>query len=348
MKRNSIYIFFCSLLLLTVSFTEENPYYIITKKDVRLILPKDFPKPVYDFKNNKISPEGFTLGRRLFYDPILSKDSSTSCASCHQKFAAFAHIDHPLSHGINGLIGTRNVPALQNLIWQDKFMWDGSINHLELQPIAPITNSREMDESLLNVIKEVQDNKDYALLFYKAYKDTVITSERILKSLTQFLGLMISSNSKYDRFIRGEEKFTEDEHRGLTLFRMNCENCHKEPLFTDNSFRNAGISYDTLLNDPGRKSLTGLDSDYMKFKVPSLRNVELTYPYMHDGRFRNLQQVMEHYNTISRQDPNVDKSLVRNMKLTKKDLADLFVFLKTLTDQSFLHDRRFADPFYKL
>ena len=348
MKRKSVLIFLCSLLVLTLSFTEENPYFIITKKDVKLSIPKGFPKPVYDFKQNKITPEGFTLGRRLFYDPILSKDSSTSCASCHQRFAAFAHIDHPLSHGINGLIGTRNVPALQNLIWQDNFMWDGSINHIELQPLAPLTNAREMDETLQNVIKKLQNKQDYVLLFKKAYKDTTITSERLLKSIAQFLGLMISTNSKYDRFTRGEEIFTESEHRGLALFRRNCENCHKEPLFTDNSFRNAGIKYDTLLKDKGRQAITGFESDYMKFKVPSLRNIELTYPYMHDGRFRNLNQVLDHYNTISKKDPYADKSFERNIKLTEQNKADLIVFLKALTDQSFLHDRRFADPFYKL
>ncbi len=348
MKRKSVFILFIVLLILTVSFTEENPYFIITKKDVKLNIPKGFPKPIYDFKKNKISPEGFILGRRLFYDPILSKDSSTSCSSCHQRFAAFAHIDHTLSHGINGLIGTRNVPALQNLIWQDNFMWDGGINHIELQPLAPITNAKEMDESLVNVIKKLQNNKEYVQLFKKAFKDSTITSERLLKSIAQFLGLMISSNSKYDRFTRGEEDLTEAEHRGLTLFRRNCENCHKEPLFTDNSFRNAGISYDTLLKDKGRQTITGFESDYMKFKVPSLRNVALTYPYMHDGRFRNLNQVLDHYNNIPKQDPYADKSFNRNIKLTEQNKADLILFLKTLTDQSFLHDRRFADPFYKL
>ncbi len=131
------------IIVLASGFVGENPYFIITSKDVQLKIPKGFPKPVYDFKQNKISAEGFILGRKLFHDPILSKDSSTSCATCHQRFAAFAHIDHALSHGINGLIGKRNVPAIQNMIWQNTFMWDGGINHLDLQPIAPITSAVE-------------------------------------------------------------------------------------------------------------------------------------------------------------------------------------------------------------
>ena len=131
-----------------MAFIEDNPYFIINKKDVEFKIPKGFPKTVYDFRKNKITPEGFVLGRKLFYDPILSKDSSISCAFCHQRFAAFAHIDHSVSHGINGLLGKRNVPAIQNLAWESSFMWDGGINHIELQPIAPITNPVEMNETL--------------------------------------------------------------------------------------------------------------------------------------------------------------------------------------------------------
>src|SRR5579862_5834635 len=129
--------------LLLGSFSEDNPYFIITKKDVELNIPKGFPAPIYNFKDNTPTPEGFVLGRKLFYDPILSKDSSISCAFCHQRFAAFAHLDHTLSHGINGLIGKRNVPPIQNMIWQRNFMWDGGVNHIEVQPLSPITNPVE-------------------------------------------------------------------------------------------------------------------------------------------------------------------------------------------------------------
>jgi cytochrome c peroxidase len=340
---------FCTLALLIIlnGFTDENPYFIITQKDVELKLPKGFPKPVYEFKDNTPTPEKFMLGRRLFYDPILSKDSSISCGFCHMRIAAFAHIDHTLSHGINGLIGRRNVPAIQNMIWKKSFMWDGGVNHLEMQPLAPLTNPVEMNESLDNVISKLQRNKEYVALFQKAFNDTVITSQKMLRALAQFTGMMISANSRYDKYIRGEEQFTDQELRGLQLFRSHCENCHKEPLFTDESFRNIGLRPDTALKDSGRMAITGDTEDYMKFKVPSLRNVELTYPYMHDGRFRNLQQVLNHYADGNFYTGNYDKSIERNIGLTESEKAELIAFLKTLTDKEFVYDRRFADPNYR-
>jgi cytochrome c peroxidase len=341
----------CSIFLAALypclnSFVEDNPYFIITAKDVALKVPAGFPKPVYEFKDNPISPEAFVLGRKLFYDPILSKDSSVSCAFCHMRLAAFAHIDHTLSHGINGLIGTRNVPPLQNLIWQQNFMWDGGVNHLEVQPLAPLTNVREMSEELNHVLIKLQRNAEYKTMFKAAFKDTTVTSQRMLKALAQFTGLMISCNSRYDKHLRGEEEFTGAEQHGLELFKSHCESCHPEPLFTDNTFRNIGLKPDTALNDSGRAKITGLADDYMKFKVPSLRNVGMTYPYMHDGRFKTLQKVLEHYANGNFYG-NYDKNIERNIGLTAQEQADIIAFLKTLTDQDFLHDRRFADPNYR-
>ncbi len=331
-------------IILLNGFVSENPYFIITKKDVEVQHPKGFPKVVYEFNNNKPTPDGFILGRYLFYDPILSKDSSISCAFCHQRFAAFAHIDHALSHGINSLIGKRNVPAIQNEIWQKSFMWEGAVNHLEMQPLAPITNPMEMNEELPHLITKLQRNPAYIQRFQRAFHDTIINSEKVLKALAQFTGLMISNNSRYDRFIRHEDTLTSMEFAGLNLFRSHCENCHKEPLFTDNSFRNIGLVLDTLLKDSGRIALTGIVSDYMKFKVPSLRNVELTYPYMHDGRFRNLEQVLNHYAKGDFRTDNFDKSILRIVGLNETEKIQIIAFLKTLTDKTFTYDRRFADP----
>ena len=155
--RNSYYLVGLLLFYFTISsFVDDNPYFQITRKDVKFSIPKGFPKLNYDLKKNPITPEGFVLGRMLFHDPILSLDSSTSCASCHQRFAAFGHIDHQLSHGINALIGKRNVPSIQNVAWQNSFMWDGGVNHLDLFPIAPITNPVEMGESLEHVLKKLK------------------------------------------------------------------------------------------------------------------------------------------------------------------------------------------------
>lgn len=348
MKARLVCCLFVASVLYTglISFTETNPYFIITAKDVAFTNPPGFPQPVYGFKNNTVTPEGFVLGRKLFYDPILSKDSSISCAFCHQRIAAFAHIDHTLSHGINGLIGNRNVPPLQNLIWQQSFMWDGGINHLEVQPLAPMSNSKEMDDTLAHVLFKLQRNRSYVEAFNAAFGDTVISSEKMLKAIAQFTGMMITANSKYDKYVKGEAQFTDQELSGLQLFRSHCRNCHPEPLFTDNTFRNIGLKPDTALRDSGRIRITGLPDDYMKFKVPGLRNVEMTYPYMHDGRFRTLQQVLSHY-ANGRFFGNYDKSIEKNIGLTAQQQADIIAFLKTLTDQEFLHDRRFADPNFR-
>lgn len=346
MKNKFIYTLFILIAVFAIgnSFIIENPYFIITSKDVELKIPKGFPKPNYTFKKNKLSPDVFVLGRKLFYDNILSKDNSISCGTCHQRIAAFAHIDHKLSHGIYAKIGTRNVPGLQNLIWKDAYMWDGGVNNLEVQPVNPITSPIEMDESLINIILKLKNNKGYVDLFKKAYKDTVINSERLLKALTQFTGLMISSNSRYDKYIQRKDTFSVSEKNGLKLFRAKCETCHKEPLFTDNSYRNNGIKIDTSLKDLGRGKITGIKKDNQTFKVPSLRNIEMTYPYMHDGRFKKLKDVINHYANSVNYYALADSSLFKIGNLNEQDKKDIHSFLLTLTDKEFLYDRRFADP----
>lgn len=333
-----------ALLFLCSAYVHDNPYFRITAKDVELKIPKNFPKPSYNFSKNKLSPEVFVLGRKLFYDNLLSKDNSVSCGTCHQRIAAFAHIDHKLSHGIYAKIGTRNVPALQNLIWKDSYMWDGGVNNLEIQPLNPITSPIEMDENLENIIHKLKQDSSYVTAFKKAYKDTLINSERILKALAQFTGLMISANARYDKYIAGKDTFSEVEKNGLKLFRSKCANCHKEPLFTDNSYRNNGLKTDTSLNDKGRAIITGDEKDLNTFKVPGLRNIAMTYPYMHDGRYRNLREVIAHYANPTNFGRQKDASLLKIGTLSTKEQTELIAFLQTLTDKEFLYDRRFADP----
>jgi cytochrome c peroxidase len=334
----SVILFFSGILLMAGFSKDPNT---ISKKDVRLTIPKGFPKPNYTFKNNNITPEGFVLGRMLFYDPILSKDSSISCGTCHQSFAAFAHIDHRLSHGIDNRIGTRNVPALQNLIWKDNFMWDGGINHLEVQPINPLTSPDEMNESLENILVKLRRSKRYRALFAAAYKDTAINTEKMLKSLAQFTGLMISANSKYDQYMRKETEFTEMEKKGMNIFMEKCNSCHTAPLFTNNKFADNGIGADPVINDIGRAKITGKKEDDYVFKVPSLRNVEITFPYMHDGRYGRLSHVLNHYGSLYERNSLTDPDLGRIGKLTESEKVELIAFLKTLTDKTFLYDRRF-------
>jgi cytochrome c peroxidase len=340
-------LFFILVVFLQFCFEIDDPFFKITKKDVVFKIPKGFAKPVYSFTENKITPEGFILGRKLFYDTILSLDNSISCGTCHQQYAAFAHIDHALSHGIHDRVGTRNVSALQNLAWSKNFMWDGGINHLEVQPISPITNKVEMAESLEGIISKLKKRADYQKAFYLAFEDSLINTERIMKSLSQFMGLMISSNSRFDKYIAGKEKFSDSEKNGYQLFMSKCASCHKEPLFTDQTFRNNGILPNPRLNDKGRAIITENDDDNYKFKVPSLRNVELTFPYMHDGRFKNLNEVLKHYNNSSNFAEGTDDLIFKIGKLSQTELNDLKLFLLTLTDKTFIYDRRFADPNFK-
>jgi cytochrome c peroxidase len=344
MKKIKLSLCLLAVIFLFNNFFIENPYFKISKNDVKLEFSKEFPKPYYTFKDNKITPEIFLLGRKLFYDNILSKDNTVSCGTCHQRIAAFAHIDHPLSHGIYAKIGTRNVPALQNLIWKDSYMWDGGVTSLEMQPVNPITSPIEMDETMDNVLKKLNSSMVYKHLFKKAYNDTVINSVKVLKSLAQFTGLMISSNSRYDKYLRKQDTFSVSEKKGLILFKAKCESCHSGPLLSDNSYRNNGIKTDTVLKDLGRKKISGRPEDFYKFKVPSLRNVEMTYPYMHDGRFRNLQEVLNHYSNQQYFNTNADTLVYKVGNLTLAEKSDIISFLKTLTDKTFLYDRRFVDP----
>jgi len=309
----------------------------VTKLDV----PKNWPAPLYDFKNNPITPAGFALGKKLFYDAQLSRDGSVSCGSCHQQFAAFAQLDHPVSHGIGGVNGKRNAPGLFNLAWQPQMMWDGAATHLETQPILPISNPLEMGETLANIIDKLKADQSYAPLFEQAFGTPGIDSQRTLRALAQFTGSLVSSHSRYDAYVAGEEKFSADETAGLKLFRQNCAACHREPLFSDFSYRSNGL--DAQPEDEGRKGVTGKPEDHGLFRVPSLRNVALTSPYMHDGRFTKLEQVLDHYDRGVAKSAALDPLLAKGIPLNPQQRRELLSFLNTLTDQQFINDVRFAE-----
>ncbi|MFM9825207.1 cytochrome-c peroxidase [Flavobacterium sp.] len=304
-------------------------------------VPKGWPKPNYDFKKNPLTEEGFLLGRNLFYDPILSRDETISCASCHLQQTGFTHVDHNVSHGIDGRIGTRNSLALINLAWSKNFMWDGGVNNLEVQPINPITSPLEMDEKLVNVVSKLQQSQKYRELFTKAFGDEKVTSQRLLKALAQFTVMLTSANSKYDKVMRKEEEFTNREQKGYELFKINCASCHNEPLFTSEKLENNGLAIDTSLNDLGRMKITNKKEDYLRFKVPTLRNSQFTFPYMHDGRFKTLTEVVKHYNSLGH-DKTLPKEFIKPMNLSDNDRVDLVLFLTTLTDKDFLSNPRFS------
>jgi cytochrome c peroxidase len=305
-------------------------------------VPKGFPKPVYDFSKNPLTEEGFELGKTLFYDPILSRDNTISCASCHLQQTGFTHVDHDLSHGIDGKIGTRNSLTLQNLAWSKNFMWDGGVNHLVVQPLAPITNPVEMDETLEHVVTKLQQSNTYPKLFEKAFGTQKITGQLTLKALSQYLVMLTSSNSKYDKMIRKEATFTTQEQNGYQLFKTHCASCHQEPLFASEKFENNGLTVDTTLNDFGRIRITQNPNDSLKFKVPTLRNIQFTFPYMHDGRFASLTEVVKHYNFGITQSKTLAKQLQKPMNLTDKERVDLVAFLLTLSDNGFLFNPKYS------
>ncbi|CAN1493716.1 MauG Cytochrome c peroxidase [Flavobacteriaceae bacterium] len=326
-----------SIVLFSLAFTFLKP------TPLYLEIPKGWPKPHYDFSKNPLTEEGFQLGRQLFYDPILSRDNTISCASCHLQATGFTHVDHELSHGIDGKIGTRNSMTLMNLAWSKSFMWDGGVNHLDVQPLNPITSPIEMDETLANVVSKLQKSEKYQALFLAAFGDTNITGQRVLKALSQFELLLISSNSKYDKVMRKEAVFTDQEQNGYKLFKTNCASCHNEPLFTSEKLERNGLPLDTTLNDIGRQKITGNAKDYMLFKVPTLRNIQFTFPYMHDGRHKKLSDVIKHYNSLGN-DKKLPKQLQKPMHLSDNERVDLVAFLHTLTDNEFLFDNRFSFP----
>jgi len=306
--------------------------------------PKYWTKPIYDVVKNPVTEDGFQLGRALFYDPRLSKDNTISCASCHLQASGFTHIDHDLSHGIEGKVGTRNSLAIMNTAWSNSFMWDGGINHLEVQALAPLTSEVEMAETLKNVVRKLDTIPFYKDLFYKAFQDSTITGQRVLLGLTQFTVMLNTYNSKYDKYIRKEDAFTGQEKNGLKLFKENCASCHTEPLFANNEFKSNGLPVDTTLNDYGRMKITQDPKDSLKFKVPTLRNIQFTKPYMHDGRFETLQEVITHYTSGIQNSETLADELKEAIVLTPNEKVDLLVFLHTLTDKEFLFDKRFSFP----
>lgn len=304
--------------------------------------PKGWPEPAYNFKKNPLSEKKIELGRVLFYDPILSRDSTISCASCHLQNTAFTHVDHDLSHGIEGRIGTRNSPALVNLAWSKTLMWDGAVTSMDEQASSPITHPMEMDEKLGRVIEKLQASNKYPELFYAAFGDRVIKQDQVLKALAQFMLTLVSDNAKYDKVKRGEDTFTVAETKGYALFQKNCAACHAEPLFTNNRFENNGLVPDATLKDIGRMKVTHDSKDSLKFKVPTLRNIELSYPYMHDGRFKNLNQVLNNYMRGVQQGPTLSPHLQRGIYFGPDEKGQLIAFLMTLTDKEFLTNPKFG------
>lgn len=306
-----------------------------------LKVPARFP-PAQIPLDNPLTVEGIELGRRLFGDPVLSIDSTIACASCHLPTAAFSD-PAVQSLGVAGQTRRNSMP-LFNLAWGSEFFWDGRSPSLEDQALHPVEDATEMGERWDHVVEKLNRHPQYPALFARAFGDHLpISRELATQAIAQFERTLVSANSKYDRWLRGDVVLTSEEKAGFDLFfteQGDCFHCHVDPLFTDNEFHNNGL--DMAPPDSGRAAISGRRADRGKFKTPSLRNIEYTAPYMHDGRFATLQEVVAHYNAgfvrTSLTDPLL---LIRpSLELSPAQQAALVAFLKTLSDPSFIAEHQ--------
>lgn len=299
-------------------------------------------------EENPLTVEGIALGRRLFYEKKLSANNTLSCGSCHKQEHAFAD-NRQFSLGVHDSVGIINTMPLFNLGWARALFWDGRSPTLQEQVTEPLINRLEMAGTWGDVLDKLQQDKDYPRLFRKVFGTDRINSTQVMKALAQFEMTMVSFNTRFDQyyFDGRADALTAQEERGLDIFFGfgNCNHCHSDVLLTDNFFRNNGLD---LNPQPGLYNTTGKETDRGRMKVPSLRNVALTAPYMHDGRFKSLDEVLDFYSKgVQQKSPNIDEHMVpfgKGLYLSDAQKADLVAFLKTLTDSSFISNPAFSDP----
>lgn len=303
--------------------------------------------------DNPLTEEGIALGKRLFFDRRLSRNNSKSCASCHNPRQAFSDITQ-FSVGIEGQTGLRNAMPIFNLAWNfnDRFNWDGSEFGLEDQAFEPVTNPIEMHSIWSNVAEKLKQDSQYPEMFLQAFGTREIDSTLVTKAIAQFERTMISGNSKFDRYQLGELELTAQELNGFDIYlredKGDCFHCHgtgNNPLWTDNEFRNNGL--DAIFTDLGLGAVTGDPNDNAKFRTPSLRNLAFTAPYMHDGRFNTLEEVIDFYSEGLQNSPTIDP-LMKNVdqggvQLSSQEKTDLIAFLLTLTDYEFVSNPAFQN-----
>ena len=293
--------------------------------------------------NNPTTIEGVFLGGKLFHDEILSGDESQSCSSCHKQEFSFSD-ENRFSEGIDGLLGDRNASAITNVGWNNNLNWDGSAITLEEQAFEPITNPIEMNNNWPNVENKLNAHNEYPTLFKNAFNIDYIDSNHVVMAIAQFERTLISANSKFDKYLRGETQLTASELGGYAIFNSekgDCFHCHGTQMFMDNLFHNNGLDPEPF-TDLGLGKITNNASDNAKFKTPTLRNIEFSAPYMHDGRFSTLEEVVEHYNSGGEYSLTVDplmKKLGVGLQLTNQEKQDLVAFLKTLSDSDFLEGK---------
>ncbi|MEQ8519411.1 MAG: cytochrome c peroxidase [Cytophagales bacterium] len=312
-------------------------------------------------ENNIPTYAGVELGRYLFYDPILSQNRKVSCASCHKQKHAFSDAPNQFSLGINENRSKRNTLPLFNLAWYERLFWDGRAVSLEEQVFEPVRNHLEMNLDWSQAEKRINQSSFYRKMFRKAFGNNLIDSILISKAIAQFERTLISNNSRYDKALRGEIYLTEDEFAGFTLAndqsRASCIQCHttdSDALGTIGSFSNNGLdSFNTYTKykDKGLGGLSKISEQIGLFKIPSLRNVSVTGPYMHDGRFETLEEVIDFYSDGLHLSPNVDSKLIHarkgGAKLNSQEKRQLLAFLNSLTDSVFITNKAYSNPFSK-
>ena len=302
-------------------------------------IPYGFPNMIIP-QDNPMTVEGVNLGEKLFNDPILSADNSLACVNCHNKSSSFSD-PNQYSTGIDNIQGTRNASALVNIGWNSSFNWDGSAQSLEEQAFEPVINPIEMHDTWQNVENKINANLEYKNLFLEAFNIDYIDSNHIVMALAQFERTLISSDSKFDKYIRGEIQLSPSELSGYAIFNSekgDCFHCHGSQMFMDNRFHNNGLDIEPF-TDLGLGGISGNSNDNGKFRTPSLRNIEYTSPYMHDGRFISLEEVVNHYNSGGNYSSTVDplmKKIGIGLQLTNQEKQDLVSFLKTLSDENFI------------
>jgi cytochrome c peroxidase len=328
--------------------------------EYQFVYPANFGNRINIPADNPTTQQGVYLGRYLFYESRLSANNAVSCGSCHEQAKAFTD-GKTLSMGINQSLLTRNSMSLANQLWARKFFWDGRATGLEAQAAIPLTNPTEMGQSLEVSAKKLSETTFYPALFKAVYGDEHITGERIVKAIAQFERTLISANSKYDKYLQKACKPTADEQKGMDLFNTapqpekgirgaNCSHCHGGAKTYMELFHNNGL--DSLPKDAGMETLTGVATDKGRFKVPTLRNIALTAPYMHDGRFKTLDEVIDHYSEHIIPSRSLSAFLqgesnqagATSLKLLPKEKKQLIAFLNMLTDSTFITDPRFTDP----
>ena len=348
-------VFFFSILFTFLSCSSESK-----QEEIYTPIPYNLEIPQL-FKNKLIAPiipadnpltqEGVALGKKLFFDKILSGNNTQSCASCHQQLKSFTD-ETRFSKGIDGNLGFRNSMPLFNLAWNfdERFFWDGSALSLERQVFKPVRNPIEMHENWQNVEDKLNNHPEYPTLFKQAFGVSKIDSVLVTKAIAQFERTLISGNSKFDKYLRGEVQLSSEELNGFNVFmdetKGDCFHCHgsnNNPLWTDNIFHNNGL--DATFTDLGLGKITGDFNDNGKFKSPSLRNLAFTAPYMHDGRFATLEEVINHYSeglkTSSTIDPLMKKVNQGGVHLLAQEKTDLKAFLLSLSDYDFINNLAF-------